>query len=91
MPHNDKINKIIYQSWHRGCKETDLILGDFAKEKIPQFNDAKLELYQELIAENDWDIYAWFVATLPVPKKYQELIAEIKDFSEQKFKYDKNT
>lgn len=79
-----RINKIIYQSWHRGCKETDIILGDFAKSEVAGFDDIKLATYEELIAEDDWDIYNWFVDKDETPKKYQELISEIKLFSERK-------
>jgi len=81
---NQRINKIIYQSWHRGCKETDIILGDFAKSEVAGFDDTKLATYEALIAEDDWDIYNWFVEKDKTPKKYQELISEIKLFSERK-------
>ena len=46
MLDQEEVKKIIYQSCHRGCKETDFILGDFAKAKVAQFNMDKLTLYQ---------------------------------------------
>lgn len=85
MSNKDEINKIIYQSWHRGCKETDIILGDFAKSNVPSFDDKKLGLYKKLISEDDWDIYNWFVGRDKTPTEYQILIEEIKDFSQNKF------
>mgnify|MGYP003330863559 CR=1 FL=1 len=81
MPDKNEINKVIYQSWHRGCKETDIILGDFAKSEIYSFDDNKFQIYKELISEDDWNIYNWFTGRETTPKKYRNLIAEINSFS----------
>jgi len=86
MPNKDEINQVIYQSWHRGCKETDLLLGDYAKAKVVEFDDAKFSLYKSMIEENDWDLYAWIIGKEETPEKYVALIAEIKDYSFQKYK-----
>ncbi len=51
------IKKLIYQSNHRGCKETDFILGDFANENCEKMTSDELEIYAELLLEHDWDIY----------------------------------
>ncbi len=75
-----KVKKAIYRSSHRGCRETDFILGDFAKEKIFSFETEKFSLYEKFIEEDDWNIYAWFGGQIPTPKKYQDLILEIKEF-----------
>ena len=42
------IKQLLYRSKHRGCKETDILLGKFAEEKITNFSDEKLNLYQKL-------------------------------------------
>jgi len=34
--------QIIYRSMHRGSKEMDLLLGNFVKRHINEFNDAEL-------------------------------------------------
>ncbi len=80
MPTKDEINKVIYQSWHRGCKETDILLGDFAKAKVAGFSEEKFQLYTKLIEENDWDIYGWVIGNIPMPAEYHELLEEIKSF-----------
>ncbi len=77
----DRKKKLIYRSWHRGCKETDLILGDFAKEALMAFDEAQVELYEEFLEENDWDIYAWLTGSKPTPKEYNNwLIEQIREF-----------
>ena len=70
MEQQTRIKKLIYQSAHRGCKETDLLLGDFAKKYLPHCNRAELDLYEAFIHENDWDIYAWFTGDMPLPEHY---------------------
>ena len=85
MLDQEEVKKIIYQSCHRGCKETDFILGDFAKARVEQFNLETLILYQKLILEDDWNIYNWVVGRQEIPNQYLDLIGEIKEFSRQQF------
>lgn len=62
--------KLLYQSIHRGCKETDIIIGEYAKKNLYDLSDQQLDLYEEFIAEKDWDIYAWATGTDILPEKY---------------------
>lgn len=57
MDRNLLIKQLIYQSNHRGCKETDYILGDFAKKHCEKMTDFELNLYSKLLNEDDWEIY----------------------------------
>ena len=43
------IKRLQYQSWHRGCKETDIILGDFAKSELNQLNIVALLDFDQLL------------------------------------------
>ena len=81
MPSEKQIKQAIYRSWHRGCKETDILLGDFAKNNLKNFDDEKFSLYEKFIEENDWDLYGWVVGKIPIPEEYVDLIKEIKEFS----------
>ena len=75
---------LIYKSWHRGSKETDILLGDFAKAEIYNLNDQELKIYTELIEENDWDIYEWILnEKVEIPLKYTQIILKIRAFSIQ--------
>jgi antitoxin CptB len=77
-----ELNRLIYQSWHRGCKETDILLGDFAKSEITKLSPEELHIYSELIEENDWDIYEWILnETSEIPAKYNEIIVKIRHFN----------
>ncbi|WPY01457.1 Succinate dehydrogenase assembly factor [Candidatus Trichorickettsia mobilis] len=51
--------KLLYKSKHRGCKETDLILGKFAEEFIFSMNSSELTEFAKILEQNDADIYDW--------------------------------
>ena len=74
------IKTLLYRSLHRGCKETDILLGKFATSKINDFDDEKLDIYSKLIVEDDAFIYDWILKKSETPKEYQSLIEEIRQF-----------
>lgn len=81
MSNSERRKKLIYRSSHRGCKETDILLGDFAKSELPKMSEGELDLYQQFIEEDDWDIYAWLTGNLEPPEYYREnIITAIKEF-----------
>ena len=55
----NKRKRLIFRSEHRGTKEMDLLLGSFAKEFVPKFNADELQEYQDLLENNDPDLYNW--------------------------------
>lgn len=58
--------------WHsrRGMLELDLILVPFAEHILPQLSDADVELYRELLSEEDQDLFMWLTrrADAPTPR-----------------------
>ncbi len=66
-----RIKRLLYQSWYRGCKETDRILGHFAKDHIHNFNDKELDQFEEIMQETDHDIFAWISGKQPLPAHYK--------------------
>ena len=74
------IKGLLYRSLHRGCKETDILLGHFAKNKIGDFDDDNLIKYGELVLEDDAIIYDWILQRTIAPTKYQHLITDIRQF-----------
>jgi antitoxin CptB len=87
MKNQDLINMLIYRSWHRGSKETDILLGDFAKSQIYTLKDDELEIYSKLIEESDWDIYEWILnEEISPPSTYASIIEKIRIFNVSKIK-----
>lgn len=69
-----RIKRLYYQSWHRGCKETDILFGRFADEVLPRLSDSELDLYEALLKQEDSDIWKWFSNELPVPAAFDHTI-----------------
>lgn len=79
-----RLKRLLYQSWHRGCKETDFLLGRFAKARLSSMDEETLKLYEQFIAESDWDIYAWLTGSEEAPKVYKDIfIKEIQALSKK--------
>jgi len=74
------IKTVLYRSMHRGCKETDILLGVFAQKKINDLEDDELRLYSQLVLEDDALIYDWILQKSLTPKNYQNLIQKIRQF-----------
>ena len=45
----DRIKRLIYRSKYTGTKETDLILGTFARQSLAKLEDPLLDEYEALI------------------------------------------
>ncbi len=78
MLENILLKQLFYRSTHRGCKETDFLIGEFAKVKLHEISD--LELFKNFLEENDVEIYDWVLGKKSVPQQYKELIEAIKKF-----------
>ncbi len=75
------LKKLLYQSCNRGCKETDLIIGQFAKLNLDKMNDSDLTTFEEILQMNDADIYDWYTKKKPLPEeKSSKLMLQILDF-----------
>jgi len=75
----DLDKKIFYRSLHRGCKETDFLLGNFfQKNKIELLSEKKLCL--DFLNEDDILIYDWILNKVNVPEIYKSLISKIQKF-----------
>ncbi|MCH2546335.1 MAG: succinate dehydrogenase assembly factor 2 [Alphaproteobacteria bacterium] len=70
----NRIKRLYYQSWHRGCKETDLLLGRFADSALQHLSDADLDAYETLLDEPDSYIWKWFSHELPLPPEHQNSV-----------------
>ena len=58
------ISKILYRSSHRGTKEMDILLGNFVKKYIDEFNDQELYELSELLNCEDSILYNWYFNNL---------------------------
>jgi antitoxin CptB len=59
--------RALYQAWHRGTKEMDILLGEFADARIAELSDADLADLEILMEEKDQDLFSWIIGSVDVP------------------------
>jgi len=62
--------KILFRAWHRGMRETDLIMGRFADAEIGGLSEAELDEFERLIEVLDRDLLSWVTGEAQVPENY---------------------
>ena len=55
----NRIRRLIYRSSYTGTKETDTLLGEFARDVLPNLDDAVLDDYEALLDFGDPAIWSW--------------------------------
>lgn len=58
-----------YRANHRGIKEMDIILGNYADAHIFDLDRVELSAFERLLEENDRDLLQWFTGELDFPHK----------------------
>jgi antitoxin CptB len=66
--------RILFRSWHRGMRETDLIMGRFADAEIANLSEAELSDYEDLLEALDRDIFGWLTGEREVPSVYDTAV-----------------
>ena len=65
-----RLRRIRYRAWHRGTRETDFLVGGFFDTCSPAWSEADIGWFEALLEEQDADIIAWVIGTLPVPERF---------------------
>ncbi|MEM9709750.1 MAG: succinate dehydrogenase assembly factor 2 [Pseudomonadota bacterium] len=73
------LKRLKIRSWRRGTREMDLILGRFFDARGAGLSDDELALYDQLLSENDHDLYGWVAGQAPPPDAYVDLVQRIAD------------
>lgn len=82
LPRELWLKRLRYRSWHRGCKETDLVLGRYCDARLVGMDEAALALFEAMLDEDDADIWAWLTGKSACPNPaYASLLAELKNYS----------
>lgn len=66
--------KLAFRAWHRGTREADLLIGSFADRHLSGFDDVALRQFENLLGENDPDIYDWMTGRRPVPPEHDNTV-----------------
>ena len=74
MDREHRLKRLRFRAWHRGVKEADLLIGGFFDAHAESWNQAEIDLFEEMLEEQDVDIMAWAMGTASVPERYQGAI-----------------
>lgn len=85
-PRTIKLARLTWASRKRGILETDLLLSTFSKIHLATLTDEQLVIYDRLLEENDWDIYAWATGSKTIPQRWQgcEVLGMLVEHSKNK-------
>ena len=76
-----RVRRLVYQASYTGMKETDLLLGQFAKKYLPNLTDEQLDMFEALLEAGDPSIFAWVRGDEQVPAEFDGPVLDmIKDF-----------
>lgn len=82
IPTEIRRKKLRFRAWHRGMKEMDIILGNFADKALDGFDDAALDTFEALLHVPDQPFYAMLMGDAPVPEEIDsEILRQIIEFS----------
>lgn len=70
------------QSWRRGMKEMDLILGSFIDQNFHLLSSSEIANYEQLLLQDDQEVFSWFSKQGTVPNEFGDLITKIAKFIE---------
>jgi antitoxin CptB len=66
--------RILFRCWHRGMREVDLLLGQFADARIGDLTEDELDQLEHFMDAQDADIFSWFAGSKPVDPVYDRPI-----------------
>ena len=71
------------QSWRRGMKEMDLILGKFIDKNLDELTHDEITSYERLLLQDDQLIFSWFCKYEKIPVEFASMVAKISESIEQ--------
>ncbi|WCR57988.1 FAD assembly factor SdhE [Wolbachia endosymbiont of Ctenocephalides felis wCfeJ] len=69
--------KLLYRSWHRGCKETDILLGYFALKYLDKFSLNELIEYEKIVDLDDYELYCYITRKINLPANVNSKIINL--------------
>lgn len=73
---DERRKRLIFRAWHRGTRETDLILGRFADANVALFSDEELADFETVLELPDPSIFAWVTGAMAVPNDIESPVLD---------------
>ena len=68
--------RLLFRAWHRGIREMDLILGQFADNEISRIDGADLDEFEAILGEDDNDLFKWICGEAERPERLKTPLFE---------------
>lgn len=82
--------KLLWRANHRGTKEMDILLGNFAKQHLATMPQTRLDEFEAIIAMPDALLTDWLTGKEPIPDEAMtSTLEEIRQLSFQANDYKK--
>lgn len=65
-----RLARMKFRAWHRGTREADYMIGGFFDRYHADWGVAEFEWFEDLLEEDDVDVMAWALRTMPVPERF---------------------
>lgn len=73
--------RLLFRSARRGMRESDFILGGFARRHVDGLSAEQIERFEALLERNDPELMAWISGAQPVPAEWDnDVMRLLKDF-----------
>ncbi len=69
--------RLLFRAWHRGTREADLLIGSFADKILPELDAEGLDLFEDLLACPDPDLYDWLTGRTVPPQEHDHRVMQL--------------
>lgn len=76
-----RLKRLRMRSMRRGTKEMDILLMRFSEARLDALSAQELDVYEELLEENDQDLYQWISGQVPAPDHLATMIGQVRAVS----------
>ena len=65
-----RLRRMHFRAWHRGTREADYMIGGFFDRYHAGWDVAAIDWFEDLLEEDDVEVMAWALGTMPVPDRF---------------------
>jgi len=77
---DSNLYKKAYFLSRRGLQELDLVFTPFVEVRFSKLNQEDKVSFLELLENNDMDLMDWIINEKPTPKKFNNIVFQVKDY-----------
>lgn len=61
---------MLFRAWHRGMREMDILMGQFADATLAALDESELDDFEALMDAPDPEIFKWMTGAAPTPPQF---------------------